>query len=61
MIKIPFKWNTDFAPSETQGYGILNEMSLLELKERLNTKKNEWQKFYYLLLWMWIILLSTML
>ena len=39
LEKIPLKRNTGFDPSETPGYGLLNELSLVELKERLEIQK----------------------
>ena len=39
LEKIPFKRISGFDPSETPGYGLLEEMSIIELKERLDIQK----------------------
>ena len=39
LEKIPVKRVTGYDPSETPGYGLLEEMSIIELKERLEIQK----------------------
>ena len=41
LEKIPVKRVTGYDPSETPGYGLLEEMSIIELKERLEIQKEK--------------------